>query len=326
MSLRITRAGILDTIQDLGRWGYQSLGINPGGVMDGYSAQLCNILVGNEFNCPVIELHFPASTILFDKPAMISIGGADFDPVINDRPVPMYQPILINKNVQLRFLKKKKGARSYLAVKGLAVHLWLNSASTNIKIPAGGYQGRAFKKGDVLELNDTDSYETHLGEDAYLLLPWKADHRFNNENKEVYVIPGNEWNVLDEAAKTSFLDTEYRISNSADRMGYQLEGAKILLQKREELVSSGVGFGTVQLLPNGQLIILMADHQTTGGYPRLAHIISAHLPLVAQKGPGEKLTFRMVNIKTAEDLFIEQQQHLLQLQNACKFRLAEFFS
>jgi antagonist of KipI len=324
MSLKITKTGILDTIQDLGRTGYQYMGVNPGGAMDRYAARLCNIVIGNEQTHPVIELHFPASGFLFNKPALIAMAGADFDPIINDKPVPLYQPIIVNKNARLQFGKKRKGARCYLAIKGLEVTSWLNSASTNLKASAGGNQGRALRKGDLLEFNDFD-YGASVSGSEFILLPWKADLKINGDGKNIDLLPGNEWNLLDEANKAKFMQAEFTISVTADRMGYQLEGPGIFLPKNEELVSSGICFGTVQLLPNGQLIILMADHQTTGGYPRLGHIPTAQLSEVAQMNPGETLKFIMVNIKAAEDLLVQQDQHLLQLQNACKFRLTEFF-
>ena len=121
-------------------------------------------------------------------------------------------------------------------------------------------------------------------------------------------------------------ESKFKISPNADRMGYQLEGVTIVGAKTQELVSTGVSFGTIQLLPNGQLIILMADHQTTGGYARLAHVVSAQLHLLAQMSPGMRLGFQLVGIEEAEQQYIVQQHHLLQLQNACKFRLAEYFS
>ena len=123
-----------------------------------------------------------------------------------------------------------------------------------------------------------------------------------------------------------FLKQPFIITAASDRMGYRLRGEKLLSQYSPELVSCAVDFGTIQLLPDGQLILLMADHQTTGGYPRIAHVVTAHLPKLAQSKPGEAIRFRMTDMITAEKLFCLQQQHLLQLQNACTFRLQEFFN
>jgi len=326
MSLKIIKAGLLDTIQDLGRFGYQHLGINPGGAMDRFSAQVSNLLVGNDLNEPVIEMHFPASALLFEQISLIAICGGDFQPEINGIPVPLNHPILINKNGCLQFTQKREGERAYLAVKGLKVLPWLNSATTNLKIGAGGYKGRALIKNDVIEIKDDHDHFVKLGGKDFIALPFKVDLKFMDETKDTFVLPGNEWDCLNAEQQSVFISSEFTVSKAADRMGFQLEGPAIHFQMKEELVSTGVGFGTIQLLPNGQLIVLMADHQSTGGYPRIAHVAMARTSSLAQKGPGEKIKFRIIDHYLAEQLLIRQQQHLLQLKNACKFRLTEFFS
>jgi antagonist of KipI len=141
----------------------------------------------------------------------------------------------------------------------------------------------------------------------------------------LFVLPGREWDRLTAEAKENVLMTSFVITRQSDRMGYRLNNIPLPLLSNEEVISSAVNFGTVQLLPDGRLIILMADHQTTGGYPRVAHVISAHHSKLAQYKAGDKIYFRLTDQLTAEDLWIKQQQHLLQLQNACTFRLKEFF-
>ena len=130
--------------------------------------------------------------------------------------------------------------------------------------------------------------------------------------------------ILLKAQKRFFCQQDYSISGHSDRMGYQLTSLPLEKTNNEELISSGVSFGTLQLLPGGQLILLMADHQTTGGYPRVAHAITAHHHKLAQMKPGDTIRFQLTDLVTAENLLIKQQQHLLQLQNACKFRLQEY--
>ena len=140
MSLKIIKAGVFDTIQDLGRYGSQHLGINPGGAMDRFAAQAVNMLVGNNPAEPVIELHFPSSIFLFEQEVMIAIGGADFSPSIDGEEIPLWQPVIISKNSLLQFQKWRQGARCYLAVKEkLDVEKWFNSYSTNVKATAGGF-------------------------------------------------------------------------------------------------------------------------------------------------------------------------------------------
>ena len=325
MSLRIIKSGVLDTVQDLGRYGFQHLGINPGGAMDRFAAQTVNILVGNKKSEAIIEIHFPSSTFLFDEEALIALGGADFSATLNGEDIPLWQPILIAKNSILQFLKWRHGARCYLGIKEkLGIAPWLNSCSTNLKAGGGGLNGRSLAKDDVIPYRDKNSYGSFLHHREFLVLPWKADIIWNETPAErIGFVPGNEWDQLTHVSQEKFLNDSFLIGTMADRMGYRLQGS---LQGRHdgELVSAAVSFGTVQLLPNGELIILMADHQTTGGYPRIAHVISAHLPLLAQKQPGDKISFQLTSQEHAEQQFLKQRQHLLQLQNACKFRLEDF--
>lgn len=294
--------------------------------MDRFAAQAVNMLVGNDVHEPVIEMHFPASVFLFEQEIMAAIGGADFSATVNGDDIHLWQPFITRKNSVLQFHKWRQGARCYLSLKEkLNISNWLNSYSTNVKAGGGGFHGRALQKNDVIDCKEKNSYAAFLGDKDVVILPWRANIHWNEVPIDrIAVVPGNEWEWLTEESKEKFLTQSFTVDPLADRMGYRLQGS---LEAREniELVSSAVSFGTIQLLPNGELIILMADHQTTGGYPRIAHIISAHLPIVAQKQPGDKIYFRFTDQQHAEDMLLLQQQHLLQLQNACKFRLGEFF-
>lgn len=317
---------MFDTIQDLGRFGFQHLGINPGGAMDRFAAQSVNMLVGNSIREPVIELHFPASIFLFECETMLAIGGADFSATLNGDDIPLWQPIIAAKNSILQFQKWKQGARCYLGVREkLDVQKWLNGYGTNVKAAGGGFNGRTLQKDDAIAFREKNDYKSFLQENDLRVLHWKADTLWNTASVDrIAVTPGNEWNRLAQESRNKFLKDAFVIGSLADRMGYRLQGT-LKANENGELISSVVSFGTIQLLPNGELIILMADHQTAGGYPRIAHVVSAHLPLLAQKQPGDKIYFRLTDQQRAEDLFLQQHQHLLQLQNACKFRLEEFF-
>ena len=326
MSLQIIKAGILDTIQDQGRFGYQHLGINPGGAMDRFSAQIANSLLGKELNAAVIEMHFPAAKILFDKETIICITGADFTPKINKKNIPLHQPVLVNKNTELRFEKKISGARCYLSLlPDIAMDKWLNSYSTNLVAQAGGYQGRALQKGDKLNFKNNAEFKNSLNQKDFLKLPWRATEIIQSK-KEIRFIKGNEWEWLTENAKEIFAKSNYKILNNSNRMGYRLQGNALNVQEDKQLISSGVTFGTIQLLPDGQVIILMADHQTTGGYPRVGHVISADLPSLAQCNPGDEINFIEAEIAAAEELFIQQQRNLLQMQTASKFKIEKYVS
>ena len=325
MSLKVIKAGILDTIQDMGRYGQQQLGINPTGAMDKYAMQVTNMLVGNQPGEAVIELHFPASVFMFTQPALIALGGADFSASINGEPISNLHCIVVGKNDVLQFHKPVNGARAYLAVKGgFAIDKWLDSYSTHLKARAGGYNGRNLYKDDELLMRQPFTYSSTL--DDYIILPWQADTKWVDESKEILILPGNEWERLTTESKENFIMTSFVITRQSDRMGYRLNNIPLHSMTNEEVVSSAVSFGTIQLLPDGGLIVLMADHQTTGGYPRVAHVISAHHSRMAQMKAGDKMHFRLTDQATAEELLIKQQQHLLQLQNACTFRLEQYLN
>lgn len=327
MSLRIIKNGILDTVQDTGRHGWQHLGINSGGAMDRFSAQLSNALLGKDLNAPVIEFHFPASQILFEKETVICICGADFSPVINEQPVPLHQPIAVNKKNILKFNKLQSGARCYVSVLNeMKISKWMNSYSTNLKATAGGIEGRALLKNDVILFQNGFSVSGLLHEKNYLTLPWKAQYSVDLRNEIEFIIIGSEWHWLTKEAQEIFGEHWFQITNEADRMGYRLAGQKLEVKNEDQLVSSAASYGTVQVLPNGQLIILMADHQTTGGYPRIAHVLSAHLPILAQKKPNDVIRFKMTSLEEAEKKLVAQKKYLHELQIACKFRIEELLS
>jgi antagonist of KipI len=326
MNLRIIKSGVLDTIQDLGRYGWQHLGINPAGAMDRFSAQLANILVGNDPGLPVIELHFPAASFFFERPALIAISGADFNAVLNGEDIPVDQPVLVNKYSVLQFQRLNKGARAYLAIEGgLEMDQWLDSYSTHLKAAAGGYSGRSLQTDDEIRLSSSINWGPYLHGKEFYLLPWQASTDWEKQpGVEINILLGKEWARLTEASQKQLLQQTFTLTPQSDRMGYRLQGEPLQLESKEEMISTAVNFGTLQLLPNGQLTILMADHQTTGGYPRVGHVISAHHSKLAQVRPGEPVRFSLMDHQQAEELFIQQQKHLQQIRNACQLKLEHF--
>jgi len=324
MSLKIIKAGVLDTIQDHGRFGYQSSGINPGGAMDPFSARLANCLIGKQMDAPAIEIHFPAPTIVFEEATIICITGADFDPLINQDSIPNNHPVAVNTNTILEFKKVRSGARCYISIlQGLILQKWLNSYSTNLKVEAGGYEGRALESGDVLQYGREETICNYLQSSAYRVLPFKAELYSGSPTNCVEVIKGSEWDWLTAESQHLFTTKPFAISKLADRMGYRLQGEVLEVRKQKQLISSAVSFGTLQLLPTGQLIVLMADHQTTGGYPRVGHMISAHLPRLAQMKPHDAIRFEFVDIETAEQQIVQQYQYLLSVQHASAFKIKD---
>ena len=324
MSLKFIRSGILDSVQDKGRYGHQQSGINPNGAMDPYSAQLANALLGKDLHSPVIEFHFPSGQLQFLEPSIICITGADFTPVINGKSVPLNHPLLVQQQSVLQFTKRKSGMRSYISfLPELDLGTWMNSYSTNIVCGAGGYSGRGILKGDQLKTKGSLKKSLFSNVTDFSVLHWTGGKQIQM-NQYIRFIFGSEWHWLTTESKYDFKEKIFQITNEADRMGYRLASSELELNTEEQLVSSGVTFGTIQLLPKGQLIILMADHQTTGGYPRIANIISADLPLLAQKGPNDVIRFQQTDLATAEQLYIQQQKELKQIQIGSKFKMESY--
>jgi antagonist of KipI len=327
MAFSIIKPGLLDTIQDMGRNGFGNWGVSPGGAMDIYAAQVANLLVGNDNHEAVIEIHFPGPQILFEQNTLIAITGANFSPKINDEVIPCWQPVVVRKNTVLHFPALVQGSRCYLSVHGgYCMNKWLNSFSTHLKAGAGGWDGTPLKKGDELPFNENTIYFAGLlkEERNCEVLPWRVNtDKIYQYPHEIGFLPGKEWSLLSPASREAFLENNYLIHPSSDRMGYQLKGNHLELDQPIELVSSAVSFGTVQLLPDGQLIVLMADHQTTGGYPRIAHVVSGHLPKLAQLRPSDSIQFKLMEIQTAEQLLVGRQKELHILQRSCLDHLNE---
>jgi antagonist of KipI len=198
-----------------------------------------------------------------------------------------------------------------------------------LKAHSGGFRGRALQKNDELSLG-TWLYPEKANYNGFVVLPWQADIHpavkglTETDPSEIWVLPGNEWDRLSSSGKDNFLMTSFLVRQQSDRMGYRLDNIPLPVLNNEELVSSAVSFGTIQLLPGGKLILLMADHQTSGGYPRIAHVITAHHSKIAQKKAGDRIHFHLTEQKIAEELLTRQQRHLQQLAFACNERLENF--
>ena len=310
--MKFHKGGIFTTIQDLGRNNFRRFGINPNGAMDRRAARLINILVGNPENSPVIEMHFPAPVIEFESETAFALGGADFGARLDDRAAENWQVAFAKKGQILSFAEKLSGNRAYLAISGdIEIEQRLNSASTNIASEFGGFRGRTLRSGDRLEINSDR-----------LFFPLKLARSFTPSDSsaaKIRIVKGAEFKYLTGLSEIALRSDEFKISPDSDRMGFRLAGEPLYLLDNIEILSSAVDFGTVQLLPNGQMIILMADHQTTGGYPRIAHVISVDLPVLAQFGVNDNVAFEFVSQKKAEDLLLEFENDLGFLKTGCVF-------
>ena len=329
MSITIIKAGICDTIQDAGRNGYAVFGINPSGVMDVLAMKTANALAGNSLTTAVIEMHFPAPVIQCNHPAILALSGADFDAVIqtaegNKISFKNNKAAYLPAGSSLSFNKKIAGERCFLAVHGgFNLPQWFGSSSTNLKIKEGGYKGRRLLNHDILPTIQKHGLEKKL---TATVFQWFAYTQGWYDDPYTYnFLPGPEWDWLDTTSKKYFLKNQFTIEAHSDRMGITLQGLSLQTNNNDQLLSSGVNYGTIQLLPNGQMIVLAADHPTTGGYPRIANIITAHLPKLAQAAPGSKIKFLKTSIAHAEDLLLQQHKELLRLERAVRFKMDELF-
>jgi biotin-dependent carboxylase-like uncharacterized protein len=331
VALKVLRAGVLSTLQDLGRWGYQRYGVPVSGVMDEYSHRLANILVGNDENEATIEMTLVGPGFTLTRDALLAVCGGDFEARVNGEPLPKARPVLVRAGSTLDFAACRRGCRAYIAAAGgYQVEPVLGSRSTFLRGGFGGWQGRALKRGDILPTADPDpgffpSLHQKLGarrvamtypgwaatERVELLMPWPWVLRF---------IPGPHWTLFSEETRQRFVSGEYRVGSNSDRQGYRLMGPLLLPSEPVSLVSAGVTFGTIQVPPDGEPIVLMASRQTTGGYPRLGEVISADIGLLAQVPPGAGVRFRPVGLADAQALLLERERDLARMREAVRLR------
>ncbi|MCM3674509.1 biotin-dependent carboxyltransferase family protein [Peribacillus simplex] len=316
--MHVIKPGLLTSIQDLGRKGFQQHGVIVSGAMDGHSLRIANMLVGNEEGEAALEITLMGPTIKVEKNCLISITGGNLSPTIDNQVVPMWRPILVKNGSMLRFEGCKSGCRAYLTVAGgFAIPKVMESKSTYLRAGIGGFMGRALQADDVLAFNETPKI---LGDWAFkgsFSFPkWFVNEKeFMQGGKPlIRFIDGSQYEYFTNSSKDSFVAGSFKVSNQSDRMGYRLSGPTLELKDNGELLSEAVTNGSVQVPPDGNPIILLADSQTTGGYPKIAQVITADLPSIAQVKPGESIQFSRVNLKEAERLFLQKEQQLKELQ------------
>jgi len=323
--IEVIKPGALSLLQDRGRHGYQHLGVVVGGAMDEWSHRCANALLGNEEDEATLEITLMGPSLLFHEAQEIALCGANLSARIGEAELPMNRAVLVRAGARLDFGKRIDGMRSYLAVRGgFAVPGVMDSRSTYVRGAFGGLQGRALKKGDVLEvggvppvsaasaarLGDADFIEIHQPEVHAPAIALRTEGP-----APVRVIAGQQWALFTDEAQQAFMQAEFRISPQSDRMGFRLEGPVLERRHAMEMISEGVAFGTVQVPPDGQPIVLMADRQTTGGYPKIACVASVDLPLVAQLAPQEALRFEPILLEAAQALYLERERALGRLRS-----------
>ena len=326
MSIKVLHQGLLTTIQDLGRYGSQKFGVIVGGAMDSYSLRLGNLLVGNIENEAALEITLHGTTLQFEEETLIAITGANFLPTINDNPAPLWSPILVKKDSVLKFHTAIDGSRAYLAIAGgIDIPEVMGSKSTYLRASIGGFKGRALQKGDVLPLTHSKNLETETSTtNQKNKVNWSINYNelINfRKHQIIRVIQGTDFDRFDKESQQKLWTEVFTISLQSDRMGFRLEGSSLSLSENFELLSEGVTFGTIQIPPSGQPIILMADRQTTGGYPKIGQVISADLPTLAQLQPKATIEFKEVTLEEAEHAFIQNEQKINLIKKAINYKL-----
>lgn len=301
--------------------------------MDRIACRGANLLVGNDERAAVLEATLLGPTITFEQQTLIALGGGDLDARIDDTPIRVWTPVLAAAGSTLRFGPATRGCRAYIAVAGgIDVPAIFGSRSTYLRAGFGGYDGRALRAGDMLTTGTPSAMSWAIerslarSERRVTVASWSLGITLRprySADAMVRVIEGAHTGLLDDASRHALHDARFRISASSDRMGYRLSGTPLQLRAPTELMSEGVAFGTVQLPPGGAPIILMADRQTTGGYPRIAEVASIDLPLVAQLKPGDTLRFRPISLAEAQRRYLEREHELAQARAGLKLRFTE---
>jgi antagonist of KipI len=304
--LHIIRAGLLTSVQDGGRWGYQEIGISVSGAMDLRAHRLANALVGNEPSAATLEITLRGPELEFDEDRIVALSGADFVVTIGDRLVASEGPFKVPQGARLRIGVRSRGTRAYLAIAGgIDVPPIFGSRSTHLPSRLGGFEGRALAAGDRLPLGPLPSVTRGRAAHASVLTLPRGHARLR-------ILPGPQHDRFAPEALDRLQSEPFTIQPASDRMGYRLDGPRIEQAVKTELISDPSPLGAVQIPASGQPILLMADRQTTGGYPKLAVVISADVGLAGQLGPGDTIAFALCTRQEALAALIAQERSLME--------------
>lgn len=310
---KIDKAGLLTSIQDKGRWGYQQFGMSVAGAMDLFSLAIANLLVGRDRGDAALECTFLGPDLSFDCQEVIAITGADMEPKLNGQPVAMWSSILVKPGDKLSLSSARSGLRSYIAFsRGIDLPLIMGSRSTFIRGKLGGLNGDKLALGDEIPLGEKMA--------EYLSFLPRNEVPVYEKHATIRVVLGPQDDYFTKEAIETFLSSSYSISSDADRMGYRLEGPKIDHKDGADIISDGIVFGSVQVPGHGSPIIMMADRQTTGGYTKIATVVSADLNLLAQMGPGWTMDFKVLTLEEARETYLDYEEKLNTLENQIKSR------
>ncbi len=303
MGILLLKSGLFTTVQDMGRIGYQKYGFSVSGVMDARSAKLANILIDNPENEAVLEFMMIGPKLKFTSPTIIAITGGNFDPVINDKPVPMYTAIYAHKDDILELKYAKTGVWGYIAFSGkLDIPVYMGSRSTNTKCGIGGFHGRKLKKEDQIWFRAKNRYLP-----SFLSRNIQPED-FSGEKQEIRVILGPQDDYFLMKGIKTFFEEEYKVTSDMDRMGYRLAGPYIAHKDTADIISDGIPLGAIQIPSHGQPIIMLADRQTIGGYAKIGTVISIDIPRFVQSREDTIIKFKKIDIENAQKLYRDEEK------------------
>lgn len=313
MGILIHNPGMLTTVQDEGRHGFQQYGVSISGAVDRRSLRLANLLVGNTHNEAALEVTIMGPNIEFLHDIAIAITGGDLSPMINGKPIEMYRALKVKNGDVLSFGMCKSGCRAYISFAGgLDVPLIMGSRSTYIKAGIGGYKGRQLKKGDMIQFY-APSADLIFMENRYI-----KPEDFSSKEKVLRVVLGPQDDCFTDKGISTFLSKPYKVTNEFDRMGCRLEGEVIEHVHDGNIISDGISFGAIQVPSSGQPIIMLSDRQTTGGYTKIANVITADLPIIAQSKVGDIIRFEQMDVEQAQDLYLFQMREYERIYKSFK--------
>ena len=308
MALRVIKPGMLTTVQDAGRWGYQAHGVPVAGPMDPCSHRLANALVGNARAAAALEVTLLGPEIEFDEERVIAIAGAEFAVTLDGRSAPLHAPFVVPPGARLTFGARHRGARAYLAIAGgIATPPVLGSRATHVISRMGGLDGRPLRAGDVLPLFNARRVQSAGAPTAPVLPMPERDAR-------IRVMAGPQQDRFRADALDALLSAPYTIRQDSDRMGFRLQGPPLAHADGADIISDATPLGVLQVPASGQPILLMADRQTTGGYPKIATVISADIPIAGQLAPGDTIRFEICTPQQAMAALIAQERALMPLE------------
>jgi antagonist of KipI len=307
--LLVIKPGMLTTIQDLGRWGLQARGVPVAGPMDPWSHRIANALVGNPRDAATLEITLLGPELEFDAERLAAVSGAEFEVTIDDRPAPWNAAFVAPSGSRLRFRSRKRGVRAYLALAGgLATPPVLGSRATHLVCGMGGFGGRPLKAGDRVPLGHAESGRRAAPSLDQPVVPLPDGHA------TVRVLPGPQVDYFADDAMQILQSAPYTIANNSDRMGFRLSGPILPHSRGADIISDATPLGTLQVPASGQPILLMADRQTTGGYPKIATVISADMAVAGQLAPGDSITFVASSDREAIAALIAQERIVMNVE------------